>query len=257
MGIKQDTKDSLKDFEFTKIDGQPTNEDLNQLTKECINAAFSISTTNGGGQHGHAGMIIPRAEYIQFSHNAKEFIVPTKPGPSPAHVDADAVIHEQQVAKHKAEQAEFETYKGVQNFLHKAIIKSVDPEWMAELESKTTGFNHRTPMEILTHLRDLGIDLNHLNVTELIQKLQMKAGQAANPQLRVAFELATFEASGEFKPSFRKWKGKDPADQTFPNFCVFMQKAFIDRMKHNKSSAKSAGRGIANHATDQTMDKVN
>jgi hypothetical protein len=24
MGIKQDTEDSLKDFEFTKIDGQPT-----------------------------------------------------------------------------------------------------------------------------------------------------------------------------------------------------------------------------------------
>ena len=50
MGIKQDTEDSPKDFEFTKIDGQPTDEDLNQLTKECINAAASISTTNGGGQ---------------------------------------------------------------------------------------------------------------------------------------------------------------------------------------------------------------
>mmetsp|Transcript_1389 Transcript_1389/g.3256 ORF Transcript_1389/g.3256 Transcript_1389/m.3256 type:complete len:86 (+) Transcript_1389:197-454(+) len=27
MGIKQDTEDSPKDFEFTKIDGQPTDED--------------------------------------------------------------------------------------------------------------------------------------------------------------------------------------------------------------------------------------
>jgi hypothetical protein len=34
MGIKQDTEDSLKDFEFTIIDGQPTDEDLKQLTKE-------------------------------------------------------------------------------------------------------------------------------------------------------------------------------------------------------------------------------
>jgi hypothetical protein len=39
MGIKHDTEDSLKDFELTNIDGQPTDEDLNQLTKECINAA--------------------------------------------------------------------------------------------------------------------------------------------------------------------------------------------------------------------------
>ena len=80
MGIKQDTEDSLKDFEFTKISGQPTDEDLNQLTKECINAAASVSTTNGGGRHGHVEMIIPDAEFVAFSHNAERFLVPTNPG---------------------------------------------------------------------------------------------------------------------------------------------------------------------------------
>jgi hypothetical protein len=87
MGIKQDTEDSLKDFEFTKIDGQPTDEDLNQLTKECINAAASVTTTNGGGRHGHVGMIIDEAEYITFSHNGERFAVPTNPGPFPTTVD--------------------------------------------------------------------------------------------------------------------------------------------------------------------------
>ena len=35
-----------------------------------------------------------------------------------------------------------------------------------------------------------------------------------------------------------------------------MQKAFTDRTKHNKSTAKSTGHGIANAITDKSMDKV-
>ncbi|KAL7477857.1 hypothetical protein ACHAW6_003649, partial [Cyclotella cf. meneghiniana] len=81
---------------------QPTNEDLNQLTKECINAASSISTTNGGCKHGHARMIIPEAEYITFSHNAKRFVITTNPGPYSATVSADAIVF----AEHEAEQGD-------------------------------------------------------------------------------------------------------------------------------------------------------
>ncbi|KAL7502428.1 hypothetical protein ACHAXN_000391 [Cyclotella atomus] len=169
-------------------------------------------------------MIIAEADYIQFSHNAERFVTPTNPGAYPANVDPDAIVCERQVAEHKARQVEFETYQGVQNFLRKAIIKSVGHEWIAELESEEMGFNHRTPLELLDHLRAHGGDLDHLDVTNLIQKLQkdwghveapatlfargdkiegqlVKAGQAANPTLRLAFALATFEASGEFEPS--------------------------------------------------------
>ena len=71
MGIQQDVMDSLHDFKFTKIDGQPTDKDLNLLTKELTTAATSILTTNGGGQHGHIGLIINTAVYFTFLHNGK------------------------------------------------------------------------------------------------------------------------------------------------------------------------------------------
>ncbi len=32
MGIKQDIEDSLAKFDITKIGGQPTDEDMNQVT---------------------------------------------------------------------------------------------------------------------------------------------------------------------------------------------------------------------------------
>ena len=94
MGIRQEVTDSLRDYDFTKIDGQPTDEDLNLLIKELSMAASSIPTTNGGGQHRHVGLIIDELEYITFSHNGKRFLDPTNPGPHPTVVDNDAVICE-------------------------------------------------------------------------------------------------------------------------------------------------------------------
>ncbi len=39
MGICHDVEQGLEKYEITKIDGQPTDEDLNLLTKELTNAA--------------------------------------------------------------------------------------------------------------------------------------------------------------------------------------------------------------------------
>ena len=65
-----------------------------------------------------------------------------------------------------------------------------------------------------------------------------------------------FEALGKFNPAIREWKAKLAASRTFANFHVFMKKAFTDQTKHNKSTVKAIDHGIANSATDATIDKV-
>ena len=67
MGIRHDVEQSLEKYEITKIDGQPKDDDLNLLIKELTNAAGSVATRNGGGEHGHVGMVIDEAEYVTFS----------------------------------------------------------------------------------------------------------------------------------------------------------------------------------------------
>ena len=57
MGIKPDIKDNLKIFHITKINGQPTDEDLNKLESKLSEMAASISTSNEGGLHRHDSMI--------------------------------------------------------------------------------------------------------------------------------------------------------------------------------------------------------
>ncbi|KAL7483043.1 hypothetical protein ACHAW6_008694, partial [Cyclotella cf. meneghiniana] len=217
-------------------------------------AAASIPTTNGGGQHGHVGLIIDDAEYTTFSHNAEHFIDPVNPGPYPTVVDNDAVVRERQIAEHKAEYNEFLTCEAVKDFLRKSIVKSVDEEWIVELASETMGYQHRHPRDLIQHLRDNGSDLDHMDVKRLLKELQEPSGQAANPDLRLALMLATVEESGEYDAAVREWKNKDPAHKTFTRFRGFIQKEFALRHKNNKSTAGLAGHGIANSAQLQEQE---
>jgi hypothetical protein len=73
MGIRHDVEEGLEKYEITKIDGQPTDEDLNLLAKELTNAAGSVATQNGGGEHGHVGMVVEEAECITFPGMQKGF----------------------------------------------------------------------------------------------------------------------------------------------------------------------------------------
>ena len=94
MGIKQDIETSLKDYSFTKIDGQPSDEDVTNLVREMTEMLASVPTTNGGGSHGHIGMIIDDAEYCTFLKGNQPFNIPTNPGPYPTTVDPDPATHE-------------------------------------------------------------------------------------------------------------------------------------------------------------------
>jgi hypothetical protein len=158
------------------------------------------------------------------------------------------------------------------------IVNCVDKEWLAELQSKTMGFNHCMPKKMLEHLCHNGGDLDHLDVMELITKLQtpldgieapttffargdrienqlVKTGQAANPMLCLAFALAATEATGEFENSLQEWHTKGTTIKTLPNFHVYIQNKFAKKTKHSKTSAQSVGCGIANSMND-AMDQV-
>ncbi len=85
----------------------------------------------------------------------------------------------------------------------------------------------------------------------------MKVGQRKNPELQLAFALATFQSAGEFKSALREWEVKPTADQTFTYFRIFMQKEFGKHHKQNKTIAKSVGYGIANSITNNAVDQIN
>ena len=53
MGVRADIREEVRKETVTKINGQPTNQDLTILEKELIAILANIPTTLGGGNHGH------------------------------------------------------------------------------------------------------------------------------------------------------------------------------------------------------------
>jgi len=76
------------------------------------------------------------------------------------------------IAEHKAEIAQYETHLGVKTFLHRGIVKSLDHEWLAKVKSETMGFNHLSAKAFMTHLRNVGRSLDHMDVTEPISNIK-------------------------------------------------------------------------------------
>ena len=278
MGLRHDVIAGLEKYEITKIEGQPTEEDLTQLILELSNTLGSVATKLGGREHGHVGMVIDEMEYITFSKNGEKFIAPTNPGPYPKYPDADAIVREQQIAEHKAKQNKYQTFQGVKAYAQKAIVNAVESEWLAEIKSDTMGYNHLTPKMMLTHLGKVGGTLDHMDVTNLMTHLLqewdsietpaayfakgdrferqlLKAGQQKNPELRLAFALTHFEKSGEFKPAIREWKALPRTSQSFAKFRFFYPERIwrtqeaqqvhgrSSRTRHCKQHHEQASRG--------------
>ena len=63
MGLRADIREEARKETATKVHGQPTDHDVTLLEKELITIIATIPTL-GGGNHGHAGLIVERVKYL-------------------------------------------------------------------------------------------------------------------------------------------------------------------------------------------------
>ena len=71
MGILQDVFNALQAFEITKINGQPTDDDINKLTTQLTTVLVTILTPNKGGTLGHIGIVGPESRNVALSKGSK------------------------------------------------------------------------------------------------------------------------------------------------------------------------------------------
>jgi hypothetical protein len=82
--IKTKIKKKVAASVVTKIIGQPTNQGINLLEEELLAIAALITTPLGGGNNGHAGILMDDAEYMAMFGVATVFVAPANPGFYPA-----------------------------------------------------------------------------------------------------------------------------------------------------------------------------
>ena len=126
MGLRAETRDEIRKELVTKIHGQPMDHDITTLVKEHVVIAASIPSRLGGGNHGHAGIIVETTKYLNMA--GVPFIDPIHPGiyPTGLATTAAAGTRAKAEAEHKESLAEYEIFKGVKQALKDIILEAVE-----------------------------------------------------------------------------------------------------------------------------------
>ena len=183
MGVRADIREEVRKETVTKIHGQPTNQDLTILEKELIAILANIPTTLGGGNHGHAGIIMDPARYLLIA--GVPFNNPANPGNYPANVPGNAAagVRARAEAEHKEQVREYETFQGVAQATKDIILEAVDHEYLLEIEDEILGFLNQTPTDMLTHLRNRGGAFDFADTKTLLAERDGEWDASEVPQL--------------------------------------------------------------------------
>jgi hypothetical protein len=134
-----------------KVTGEPTFEDLKVIQRLLNTNAMSVASYEGGGRHGHLGIIMKNEEYFAIAVDV--FPVPNNPGP-PAAVVADmmAAVIAEMTRLHREATKVYRTYHKVDQSIKKLIIESFDNAYLNALSDKIVGYANCTSLQLLAHL---------------------------------------------------------------------------------------------------------
>jgi hypothetical protein len=233
--LQAEIQKAVSERTVTPISSQPLTQDISKLKEEIIGIAATIPTALGGGNNGHAGIIMDPAAYALLSGGIN-FVEPGNPGAYPVGA-MTAAQRPQREAEHKELMKQFETWAGVQDGLKDLILQAVEGIYMEEIKAPTIGFLNVTPRAMLTHLMDRWGGLDFVNISVLISEQDgpwsvtevptayftrvekaIKQLEQVNIQsdwtacMNIA--LAHFRKCGEFNPAVREWEARPIATQT-------------------------------------------
>jgi hypothetical protein len=134
-----------------KVTVEPTFEDLKVIWRLLNTDAMSVASYEGGGHHGHLGIIMTNEEY--FAVAVDVFPVPNNPGTSAAVAAGMTTAVKAETARlHKQATQVYRTYHNVDQAIKKLIIESFDDAYLNALSDKIVGYANCTSIQLLTHL---------------------------------------------------------------------------------------------------------
>jgi hypothetical protein len=112
---------------------------------------MSVASYEGGGRHGHLGIIMTNEEYFAIAVDV--FPVPNNPGFLAAVVAGmTASVIAETTRLHREATQVYRNYHNVYQAIKKLIIESFDNAFLNALSDKIVGYANCTSLQILTHL---------------------------------------------------------------------------------------------------------
>ncbi len=164
----------------TKVNGQPTSNDLDLLEEELIAIAASISTILGGGLNGHAGMLLSDVDNATLAPGTP-FVAPLNLGIYP--IGVTAANRSRMEAEHKEQINQFHTFAGVGMGLKDLILKAIDKDYLLGIKHEHVAFLNVTAAQMLTHLRNRWGVVDFVDITALMSECDVPWSVAEVPTI--------------------------------------------------------------------------
>ena len=256
---------------LTKINGNPTYENIQQLYKEIKANAASVPTTLGGGNHGHLGLVQDNTTYARISPNAP-YQRPALPAalPPPAPGMTQHQIAERQ-RLYDLDVATFHEVTHIERTLLNQIGEALNDTVLAAKINDDTGVVEGTVVEIVQYLfqefgnitdQQLAEAKNKVmqhkyvhddpisNVFQEIHKYSLMAEAHGTPETSaqlIAIGKIIITNATIFGDAVEKWNNKPPADKTWATFKAHFSKAQRD-YKAARPTTTLAEQGFLNQA---------
>ena len=256
-----------------KSDGKPDAKYMTALQRGLFSFAETISTTNGGGAHGHLGAIMPAAAYLLLPNTAP-YVNPVHPGNGPvfqANATNGAISQAQR--QYDNDLSAHALHHAADNLFKQAIIETVDSVWYLELEDPIRGLADVTSAQLLAYLVATYGQLTATEIADNRRSLRDKynpdeplatlwkrivdvqyfatLGNDPIPELIIVSELChTLEATGVFNDAISWWNRNLPNPVTVAAFKTYMDG--VDKERRRALTARGAGYHGANMANQET-----
>jgi hypothetical protein len=260
-----------------KVTGDPTFEDLKVIWRLLNTNAMSVASYEGGGRHGHLGIIMTNEEY--FAVAVDVFPVPNNPGPSAAFVAGMmAAVLAETTRLHKEATQVYHTYHNVDQDIKKLIIESFDDTYLNALSDEIVGYANCTSLQLLTHLltyyamiapTELTQNYERLNapynpnqpIEMLFQQIQdawafaVAGGQPYGAAMIVNVAYTLVFNMGLFPNACQAWQSRAIAGKTWAQFKLDFATAHHDFCLTNQT-AQQSGFHSANKMIEQGREET-
>jgi hypothetical protein len=264
-----------------KVTGEPTFEDLKFIRRLLNTNAMSVASYEGGGRHGHLGIVMNNEEYFTIAVDI--FPVPANPGPSSAVVAGmTAAVITETTRLHREVTQVYRTYHNVDQAIKKLLIEAFDDAYLNALSDDIVGYANCTSLQILTHLltycamiapTELTHNYERLNtpydpnqlIETLFQQIQdarafaVAGGQPYGAAIIVNVAYTLVLNTGLYPDACLAWQSRSIAAKTWAQFKIDFATAHQEFRLTNQTAQQSdfhSANMVIEQGRDESMNET-
>jgi len=235
--------------ELRGIAGEPVADNVIQLRRQLGQNAARVSSTLGGGRHGHAGLVYTLTQYATFSN--VPYVRPVMPVLTiPANATASQSTMLYRI--YDEDLRVFRESDGVEKALFQQLVEAVEPQYLTAVRNRTTNSITMSLSDVLQHLQETygtitpqmlqtkkasvdnmryNVHLPIDNVFETVEELVQYAIYAKDPLTptqTVTYGYLLLLNTGRFATSITEWNRRTDAERDWAQFQTFFRQAHLE-----------------------------